>query len=60
MIAGLETITRRHSQVIQSPGDLKLSQLAPCHGLNVDESPYADTTRQRGRVGTPERPDHAV
>ena len=54
---GLEAIPRRHAQVIESPGDLQLAQLAPRHGGDVREAPGPAAAGERLRVGVAERDD---
>jgi hypothetical protein len=42
-----KTIAGRHSQILQSAGDLELSQLAPRNSSDVHEPPDAESFRER-------------
>jgi len=54
----LETVTWWHSQVIESAGNLQLSEFATRNGLETHEPANAAPSRQRLGVGIAERDDH--
>jgi hypothetical protein len=56
---GFQPVAWRHSQVIQTTGNLQLSELSPGYGSDVNESPDTLAPGQSLGLGAPERPDHA-
>jgi hypothetical protein len=55
----LKPVAGWHAQVIQSPRDLELTQLAAsCPGYGL-KAPDMVSARQRFRIGASERSDHA-
>jgi len=54
-----KTIARRHSQIAQLACDLKLPEFSLCHRGDVYKSPDALAFRQRFRLCTAKRPNHA-
>jgi hypothetical protein len=55
----LESVSGRHTQVVEAGGNLELAQLAASHCRDILESSHPLAARQAGGVGTPECPDHA-
>jgi len=56
----LEAISGWHFQIIQSAGNLELSQFAPRDRSDVHESPDVVTFGERLGIGTPERSHHTA
>jgi len=57
-LKGFQPVSGGHTQIIQSPRDLQLPQLAACDSGDVGESLDRFTPRKSLCVCTPERPDH--
>jgi len=54
-----ETVARWHTEILQSGGNLKLTQLAPCNFLDSPKPLYPLPGSERLRIGVPERYDHS-
>jgi hypothetical protein len=51
---GFQPVAWRHSQVIQTTGNLRLSELSPGYRSDINESPDALAPRQGFRLRAPE------
>jgi hypothetical protein len=56
---GFKPVAWRHPQVIQTTGNLELSELSPGYRSDINESPDTLAPGQGLRLGAAERPDHA-
>jgi DNA-binding TFAR19-related protein (PDSD5 family) len=58
-LQGLQSITRRHAEILQARSDLELSKLASGYGRDAGEPRDAVPLRKSLRVEALERLDHA-
>ena len=56
-LQGFKAIPRRHAEVIASPVDLQLAQLASRHGGDTRDAPGPAAAGECLRIGIPERDD---
>jgi hypothetical protein len=53
-----EPVSRRHAQIVETPRDLQLPQLASRYRLDAREARDPSAARQRRGVGAAKRHDH--
>lgn len=54
----LETVSRRHTEVVETRGDLELPQLSYCHPLDWQKASYPFARSQPSRIAALERSNH--
>jgi hypothetical protein len=55
-----ESISRRHSEVIDSACDFQLPQLSTSDGLHIDETTHANSGCELAGIGVTERDNHII